>query len=183
MRKTKYTEELVGKICFYLTEGYSNRVAMEKAGITKSTFYDWINTKKDFSERVKKAKEIFLENITAKLEMSLWKKATGYEVEEKEEEYITKNGQRILKYQKVKKKQIAPDTAALIFALTNVAPYKWKNMQKIETKEIKEENDAPIYSFDDLPDDVLFKITDELQNVEQKRLEALKNGDNGEKTE
>ena len=107
----------------------------------------------------------------------------GLIIDEKEEEYITKNGQRILKYQKVKKKQIAPDTAALIFALTNVAPYKWKNMQKIETKEIKEENDAPIYSFDDLPDDVLFKITDELQNVEQKRLEALKNGDNGEKTE
>ena len=28
MRKTKYKEELVEKICFYLTEGYSNRVAM-----------------------------------------------------------------------------------------------------------------------------------------------------------
>ena len=56
-------------------------------------------------------------------------------------------------------------------------------IKNLQMKEIKEENDAPIYSFDDLSDDVLFKITDELQNVEQKRLEALKNGDNGEKTE
>lgn len=180
----KYNKQTVEAICGFIRDGDSQKLVCKKVGIGDSTFHDWIKAKPEFSERIKKAKEEFQATITGKLEATLWKRAMGYEVTETETEYVSDaNGNPKIKSQKSKVKHIQPDTGALIFALTNVAPYKWKNMQKIETKEIKEENDAPIYSFDDLPDDVLFKITDELQNVEQKRLEALKNGDNGEKTE
>lgn len=126
----KYTPEKVDEICQYLREGDTQKAAHTKAGVGESTFYEWLQ-KVEFAEKVKKAQDEFRATIVAKLEESLWKKATGYEATETEIEYVSaKDGTPIIKSQKTKKKHIPPDTGALTFALCNVAPEKWTNTQR-----------------------------------------------------
>ena len=100
----------------------------------------------------------------------------GYEVTETETEYVSDaNGNPKIKSQKTKVKHIQPDTGALIFALTNVAPEKWINRQRVEaqvTKEIKEQEHD--YYFEDLPKNMLFEIADSLQAGEYERIKNEK---------
>ena len=64
------------------------------------------------------------------MEQSLWKRAAGYEVEEVKNEYrILKDGSKVLVKSREITKHFPPDTGALIFALTNLAPENWKNKQ------------------------------------------------------
>lgn len=131
----KYNKEIVQRICNYIRDGDTQKVAAERAGIREGTFYEWMNTKDEFSEAIKKAHEDFHETIVAKLEATLYRKAQGYEVTETDTEYVNgKDGKPIIKSQKKKIKHIQPDTGALIFALTNLAPDKWKNKQKQEVE-------------------------------------------------
>lgn len=126
----KYNKQTVETICSYIRDGDSKKLACKRAGIGESTFYEWMQGKTEFAESIKKAEAEFTATITGKLEASLWKRATGYEVTETETEYFTdKEGNQRIKSQKKKVKHIQPDTGALIFALTNVAPDKWKNKQ------------------------------------------------------
>lgn len=113
-----------------IREGDKNVIAYKKAGISETTFYDWLRNDAAFSAAVKKARAEFLDGIASQLEASLWKKANGYEVEETKEEFSRrKNGEVVLVKKTTTKKHIAPDTGALIFALTNVDPENWKNRQ------------------------------------------------------
>lgn len=167
-RKPKYNKEMVALICSYIREGDSQRMARKKAGIAEGTFYEWLNEKAEFAEAVKKAKEEFQDTIVGKLEVSLWKRAMGYEVTETETEYVSdSNGNPKIKSQKTKVKHIQPDTGALIFALTNVAPEKWVNRQKTEIQEVKKP-DAPKNDkcFEDLPADVIVNIANQLQDAQ-----------------
>lgn len=131
----KYNKEIVQRICNFIRDGDTQKVAAERAGISEAAFYEWMNSKVEFLEAVKKAREDFQETIVAKLEATLYRKAQGYEVTETDTEYINgKDGKPIIKSQKKKIKHIQPDTGALIFALTNLAPDKWKNKQKQEVE-------------------------------------------------
>lgn len=183
----KYNKQTVEAICSYIRDGDSQKLACKKAGIGDSTFHDWIKAKPEFAERIKKAKDEFLATITGKLEATLWKRAMGYEVTETETEYVRdKDGNPQIKSQKNKVKHIQPDTGALIFALTNVAPEKWVNRQKVEAQEIKpqeinaKEEEAHNYCFEDLPDDILFDIADKLQSAEYIKSQKKKEVNNGE---
>lgn len=169
----KYNKQTVEAICGFIREGDSQRLACKKAGIGDSTFHDWIKAKPEFSENVKKAKGEFQATITGKLEATLWKRAMGYEVTETETEYVSDaNGNPKIKSQKSKVKHIQPDTGALIFALTNVAPEKWVNKQKVETQETKETKEQTHeYCFGDLPENILFEIADKLQAGKYERIQ------------
>lgn len=171
----KYNKQTVEKICEYIRDGDSQKLACKKAGIGDSTFHDWIKAKPEFSESIKKAKEEFQATIAGKLEATLWKRAMGYEVTETETEYVSDvDGNPKIKSQKSKVKHIQPDTGALIFALTNVSPDKWKNRQRVETVDAKDiEKDEPRYNFDEVPRELLFKIADELQKGEHERLKQM----------
>lgn len=172
-RKPKYNKEVAEQICGYIKSGDSQKIACIKAGISCSTFYEWIKSKSELADSVKKAKEEFQETIIGKLEASLWKRAMGYEVKETETEYVEdvgnkdKPGKPKIKSQKVRIKHIQPDTGALIFALTNVAPEKWVNRQKTEIQEVKKP-DAPKNDkcFENLPADVLVNIANQLQDAQ-----------------
>ena len=102
----------------------------------------------------------------------------GYEVTETETEYVSDaEGKPKIKSQKTKVKHIQPDTGALIFALTNVAPEKWVNKQKVETQETKATGDKTHeYCFEDLPENILFDIADKLQAAEFQKTIAEKGG-------
>lgn len=177
----KYNKQTVDAICGFIRDGDSQKLACKKVGIGDSTFHDWIKAKPEFSERIKKAKEEFQATIVGKLEATLWKRAMGYEITETDTEYIPDaQGNPQIKSQRTKVKHIQPDTGALIFALTNVAPDKWVNKQKVETQETKANEDkAHEYCFEDLPEELLFDIADKLQTAEYKRIMAEKGGTDG----
>lgn len=175
----KYNKQIIDAICSFIREGDSQKTACKKAGIAESTLYEWLKKKKELSEAIKKAKDEFRDNILGKLEMSLWKRATGYEVTETETEYVSDaEGRPKIKSQKTKVKHIQPDTGALIFALTNVAPGKWVNRQKVETQEITQEADTVNNDcFADLPEETLIDIADKIQEA------AFKSKENNGKEE
>jgi hypothetical protein len=129
MSKGKFND-VKDDIISYIREGDSNILACKKVGISKETFYTWINDKPDFSDSLKKARKEFRETIVQTLEQSLWKRAAGYEVEEVKNEYRTLNdGSKVLVKSSKTKKHFPPDTGALIFALINLDPENWKNRQ------------------------------------------------------
>lgn len=174
----KYNKEIVEAICKYIRDGDSQKIACKRVGIGDTTFHDWVNAKPEFAAAIKKAKEEFLASITGKLEASLWKRAMGYEVTETDTEYVSDaDGNPRIKSQKTKVKHIQPDTGALIFALTNVAPDRWVNKQKVETQTVKPTDaDSPNYCFEDLPEDVLFQLADRLQAARFEREKQKKDG-------
>jgi len=129
MSKGKFND-VKDDIISYIREGDSNILACKKVGISKETFYTWINDKPVFSDSLKKARKEFRETIVQTLEQSLWKRAAGYEIEESKNEYRTlKDGGEVLVKSSKITKHFPPDTGALIFALTNLDPENWKNRQ------------------------------------------------------
>lgn len=166
-RKPKYDKYMIETICSFIRDGDSQKIACKKAGIAESTLYEWLKQKKELPEAIKRAKDEFRDTILGKLETTLWKRATGYEVTETETEYVSDaQGRPKIKSQKTKVKHIQPDTGALIFALTNVAPGKWVNRQKVETQEIKKETETVDNDcFVDLPEETLIDIADKIQEA------------------
>lgn len=129
MSKGKFND-VKDDIISYIREGDSNILACKKVGISKSTFYEWLESYPDFSDSLKKARKEFRETIVQTLEQSLWKRAAGYEIEESKNEYRTlKDGSKVLVKSSKITKHFPPDTGALIFALTNLDPENWKNRQ------------------------------------------------------
>ena len=129
MSKGKFND-VKDDIISCIREGDSNILACKKVGISKSTFYEWLESYPDFSDSLKKARKEFRETIVQTLEQSLWKRAAGYEIEESKNEYRTlKDGSKVLVKSSEITKHFPPDTGALIFALTNLDPENWKNKQ------------------------------------------------------
>ena len=128
----KYCDEIVQEICGYLREGDTQEAACKKAGIGEETFYGWQREKTEFSESVKAAKKEFLRNQYKDAVQSLYKRATGYDVEEPEIIYGDKDGKPYIKQKKVRTKHIPADPQALKFLLTNLYPDDWQDKQKNE---------------------------------------------------
>ncbi len=127
----KYNEETIKALADAFKDGETIDDACKKAGIDRSTYFEWMNDegKADFSDIIKKAKAEFRKTIVGRLEASLWKKALGFEIDETK---IERNGNGDIRKKTVTTKYYPPDTAALIFALTNVSPDQWKNRQNTE---------------------------------------------------
>ena len=104
--------------------GLTDEQIAKNMGIAPSTLYEWKKKSKEFSESLKKGKEV----IDFEVENALLKRALGYEYEEETYE----NG---ILTKKVKK-QVPPDTTAQIFWLKNRKPNTWKD--KVETDEDRE---------------------------------------------
>lgn len=137
-RKTKYTPELVTRICGLLEKDtYTVSELCESVGISETTFYDWKVKFSEFSDAIKKAEERRLGFFVVEAKRSLLKKIQGYEVKETQIVSIPGvdekgNPKQIIKEKKTIKKHIQPDTTAIIFALTNLDPEHWKNRQNID---------------------------------------------------
>lgn len=164
------TEEIKPKILDLIRkDSYSVTELCRVCGINRTTYYDWIANDPKFAADVKAAKDEFLNSILADAKVSLRKLVQGYTAEETTivtipSDRIDINGNPIpqIKEQKVVKKHIQPNTGAVIFALTNLESESWKNRQdfigKVETK-------VEGLNVKDLPDDVLKRVAEELQNA------------------
>lgn len=99
-------------------DGLTDEQIAKNMGIVPSTLYEWKKKSKEFSETLKKGKEV----VDFEVENALLKRALGYEYEEETYE----NGILIKKV----KKQVAPDTTAMIFWLKNRKKTQWR--EKVE---------------------------------------------------
>nr|WP_319268348.1 phBC6A51 family helix-turn-helix protein [uncultured Draconibacterium sp.] len=129
----KYSKKIVNDICTLIgSDSYTIAEICKQVGITKDTYHRWINEKTDFSDSVKKARGEFDVMIAEEAKKSLLKKVKGYSVEETRTSYVDKNGKPKIKEKVTTTKYFQPDTASIIFTLTNKDPENWKNRQNID---------------------------------------------------
>lgn len=136
----KYTKKIAERILGLIkSDTYTVAEICNMAHISKATFYNWQNENPDFAQAVADAREELRQLLVCEAQKSLLKKIQGYTVDETKVVTVDSgkrdvNGKVIpkVKEQVTTKKHIAPDTAAIIFTLTNREPETWKNRQTNE---------------------------------------------------
>lgn len=170
----KYSRQLVDRICSLIREdSYTIAEICDLVDIHKDTYHTWMKTKSDFSDSIKKAESDRMQFFVAEAQKSLLKKIQGYEVEESKTVYVD-NGKPIIDEETGKEKQkpkirektiikkhIHPDTAAIIFTLTNGNPERWKNRQDTSMS-----GSVQVSKFDGMTDE---QLEDFIHGEKQKR--------------
>lgn len=132
MAKSKW-EQVKDKLTLvegWARDGLTDIQIAEKLGISKDTFYEYKKKYSDFSDSLKKGKEI----VDYEVENALLKKALGYTITLKKEK-VTKDGNVVEIKEEV---LVPPDTTAQIFWLKNRKPKEWR-----ETQEVAVSTDTP----------------------------------------
>jgi hypothetical protein len=135
----KYDREIAGRICELISgDSYTADEICKKVGIAHSTYFAWLK-KPDFSDSIKKAKDKFDELIVSEAKNSLVKLIRGYTVQEKKTVTVDTgnrdgDGNPVVRVKEhtVTDKHYQPVTAAVIFALTNRDPERWKNLRNTD---------------------------------------------------
>lgn len=138
----KYNSKKADQIVeLFRTDTYTVFEICRIVKISKSTLYRWMSEYLDFAQAIEDAKDERAQILVVAAKKSLRRKIEGYDVTEtrvvtvphKEKD---KDGKTIekprIKEQITTKKHIQPDTAAIIFTLTNGDPDHWRNRQTTE---------------------------------------------------
>lgn len=136
----KFSKKTVDKIVGLVkSDTYTIAEVCRQVGITPKTYHAWINDYPDFADAIEQAKEERMQLMVIEAKKSLMKKIQGYDVTETKVVTIPGskkdekgNPKPIIKEQTTTKKHIQPDTAAIIFTLTNGDPEHWRNRQSTE---------------------------------------------------
>lgn len=136
----KYSKKMVAKIVGLLkSDTYTIAEICRQVGISTQTYHEWVNTREDFALAVEEAREELMQSMVIEAKKSLRKKIQGYDVTETKVVTVpsnqkTQDGKEKprIKEQTTTKKHIQPDTAAIIFMLTNGDPEHWRNRQSTE---------------------------------------------------
>lgn len=129
----KYSKRISDKIFKLIsTDDYTVAEICKNVRLAESTYYQWKLDHPEFSEMLKKANDIRMEFFKTEARKSMAKKIKGYDYEEVHTTVVDKDGKPQIKEQKKVKKHVPPDTAALIFTLTNTDPENFKNSQFID---------------------------------------------------
>ena len=123
MAKGKYadwlTPEGLLKIEGWARDGLIDEQIAQNIGIRAATLYEWKKRFPQFSEALKRGKEV----VDRQVESALLKRALGYEYEEIKEKF--EGG--VLIERTVTKKEVVADTTAQIFWLKNRKPDTWRD--------------------------------------------------------
>lgn len=121
------------------SDTYTIAEICRQVGITPKTYHQWVNDYPDFADAIEQAKAERMQAMVIEAKKSLMKKIQGYDVTETKVVTIPGkqkdekgNPKPIIKEQTTTKKYIQPDTAAIIFTLTNGDPEHWRNRQSTE---------------------------------------------------
>lgn len=136
----KYNRKVVERIVGLLkSDSYTIAEICQQVGISPATYHRWQDEHEDFRQMIDEAHDSRMQFFVLEAKKSLLKKIQGYEVtetkvvtipgKEKDEKGTPKP---IIKEQTNTKKHVAPDTAAVIFTLTNGDPSRWRNRQTTE---------------------------------------------------
>ena len=132
--KKKYKKKVSERILAMIrADTYTITEVCNNVGISRQTFYNWLNDNPEFAQAVEDANNELLDKMNIEAKKSLMKKIKGYDVIETHVTTVPgKDGNPVIKEQKNVKKHIAADTAAIIFTLTNCDPDNWKNRHSSE---------------------------------------------------
>lgn len=136
----KFSKKTVERIVRLVkSDTYTIAEICRQVGIAPKTYHQWMNDYPEFSDAITQAKEERMQLMVIEAKKSLMKKIQGYDVTETKVVTIpgTKKDEKgnpkpIIKEQTTTKKHIQPDTAAIIFTLTNGDPEHWRNRQSTE---------------------------------------------------
>lgn len=136
----KFSKKTVDMIVgFVKSDTYTIAEICRQVGITPKTYHQWVNDYPDFADAIEQAKAERMQAMVIEAKKSLMKKIQGYDVTETKVVTIPGkqkdekgNPKPIIKEQTTTKKYIQPDTAAIIFTLTNGDPEHWRNRQSTE---------------------------------------------------
>ena len=136
----KFNKKTVDMIVgFVKSDTYTIAEICRQVGITPKTYHQWVNDYPDFADAIEQAKAERMQAMVIEAKKSLMKKIQGYDVTETKVVTIPGkqkdekgNPKPIIKEQTTTKKHIQPDTAAIIFTLTNGDPEHWRNRQSTE---------------------------------------------------
>ena len=133
MAKSKWETHVKDKLILveaWARTGLTDEQIAKNLGISKDTFYKYKKEHTDFSDSLKRGKEV----IDIEVENALLKRALGYKYNEVTKELIVdkETGEEELKVTKVVTKEVVPDTTAQIFWLKNRKPEDWRDKKDIE---------------------------------------------------
>jgi len=136
----KYNKERVKHICSLISkDSYTIAEICSLSGISKETYYEWLENKPDFVDAIARAKEEYDEMVVREAKNSLIKKIRGYTVQETKTVMVDSgkpgpDGKPIPKIRErtIIDKTFQPDTTAIVFALTNKVPEEYKNRMNNE---------------------------------------------------
>ncbi|EGK01694.1 phBC6A51 family helix-turn-helix protein [Dysgonomonas gadei] len=134
----KYNQKIVNRICDLISkDSYTIAEICEKVKISESTYYEWLKTKSEFSEDIKKAQDKLTQNLLIECNRSLVKLIKGYTIQEKKTVTADtgrkdENDKPIVKVKEhsVVEKYYPPSLGAIIHFQTNRDPDNWKNRQE-----------------------------------------------------
>lgn len=168
-RKAKYNPERVRTIVDAISSGSYYCDAAKKAGISESTFYEWMQSKAEFSEAVKSAEKRFhdwqMTEMLNDAKRSLKTLILGQEYEEVKIEYEPDPGNPTkprIKRQTTTRKKILPNATAVIFTLCNRDPENWKNRVEQELSGKVETDARNEVSLAGIPDELLAQVIEAL---------------------
>ena len=155
MARSKYKEWLEEEklilINGWAKKGLTEEQISKNMGIAYSTLREWKKKYPAIEAALKKGKEV----VDYEVESALFKRAMGYEYEE-EKTYIQEVDGVQTKRKEIIKKQIPPDTTAIIFWLKNRKPIEWRDRRhQILEGQVDLNNKNP---FDELTAEELRKI-------------------------
>jgi transposase-like protein len=133
-RKSKYNSKMKSRIVELIKrDSFTVAEICRQLKIDQTTYNSWLKEFPDLAEAVSNAKEELMQSLAIEAKNSLRKKIQGYTSDETQITTVPGvDGRPSIKEQKVKHIYFQPDTAAIIFALTNADPEHWKNRQNSE---------------------------------------------------
>lgn len=126
---TKYKAEFNDQVYKYCLLGATDEEIAEFLEIDVSTVNDWKLVYPDFSESIRRGKDIANSNVADRL----YQRAMGFEHDSEEIKVVSmgeKNGSEIVRVPI--RKVYPPDTTAAIFFLKNRRPKDWRDRQEID---------------------------------------------------
>lgn len=137
MAKSKYESHVLPKLVLveaWARDGLTDEQIYKNLGIGKDSFYLYRSKYPEFSESLKRGKEV----VDVEVENALLKRALGYQYDEVTSEAVKDiddaTGEVIYKMVETKRitKEVQPDTTAQIFWLKNRKPREWRDKQEVE---------------------------------------------------
>ena len=114
-------------------DGLSDEQIAKKCGIATATLYDWKNKFPEFSDALRKGKEV----VDVEVENALYKKTLGYKISLKKTfkvrkiEYSKETGKKISEKEELVEGEdeiyVQPDTVAQMYWLNNRKPAQWRS--------------------------------------------------------
>lgn len=117
------TKDGLLKLKGYARDGMTDEEIAKKVGVARRTLLKWKDLHPEIATALAQGKEY----VDREVEETLHKRAMGYEYEETETTIEVKpNGEKQQRIKKVKR-QVPPDTTAMIFWLKNRKPNEWRD--------------------------------------------------------